>query len=534
VTFQVRAPSIALASPDTDDEFVWVQVAKEGTFKGYAGGEVEFTFDQKLFEQIVKNFRNHPGYVAGEDGYGTADLVAWDYHHASEAPPTSGTIATSGAPAQGWIRDLEVRKGTDGVELWALTRWLEPLRTQIKEGRYQWASVAVVFDAVDPVSGKTVGPVLTSVAATNQPFIEGMTPLAAERFGSTFVDWPASDPNEALGVLKQGFGLPTTATIDEVVAEVAKLRDLVSQNSEIEGVDVDEMVSAMRRLLGLPTLTTADEVFSNVERLLIGLQSESQSDNPRTAEAQASKQEDDMELLKLLAGKLGVKESDKAVLDAVDELLELQDDLASVLELSKKSPRVILDKTKEEKESGAGAREKLNALMKALGVEDPDSGVNQIAELMTQAEELKKAMPELENLRSEAAKREEAEAEADVDAVVNAKGYGDDVRAALLTFRKTSPEEFAKKYPKEELANAHLTRTVAADSRGRQHVPQGGGVQSAAGGAGTIDLSAYPGRNEIEKAEAYVLANTPGADKWTREQRHVAACRLRRQINGGD
>src|SRR5262245_5048532 len=82
------------------DAPVWVQVATAGTYKGYAGGEVQFTFDKKLFAQVIANFRKHPSFKLGADGVGAMDVVAWDFHHASEMPAVSGTIPQSGAPAQ--------------------------------------------------------------------------------------------------------------------------------------------------------------------------------------------------------------------------------------------------------------------------------------------------------------------------------------------------------------------------------------------------------------------------------------------------
>lgn len=170
-----RCPSVALATDPESDRPTWVQVARGGTFKGYAGGELEFTLDEQIFSQVIANFRAHPAF-ARRDG-----VIAWDFHHSSEMSPSSGSIPERGAPAQGWVLDLDVRRGSNGPELWALTKWLEPARSYIREGRYRWASISLVFDAVDAVSGKSVGAVITSIALTNTPFIEGMSPLTAER-----------------------------------------------------------------------------------------------------------------------------------------------------------------------------------------------------------------------------------------------------------------------------------------------------------------------------------------------------------------
>jgi hypothetical protein len=177
---------VALPLPDASAPVaapVWVQIATAGNYKGYAGGA--FTFDGNVFAQIVDNFRNHPSYLKGAGGVGVADVIPWDFNHASAAFAGDGTIPVTGTPAQGWVRELDVRLGADGVpQLWAFTRWLEPARTYIIEGRYQWSSVVVGFDCRDPESGANIGAVLESVAMTNNPFIEGMQRLAATRTGA--------------------------------------------------------------------------------------------------------------------------------------------------------------------------------------------------------------------------------------------------------------------------------------------------------------------------------------------------------------
>ncbi len=54
-----------------------------------------------------------------------------------------------------------------------------PAQSQIKNRQLKWVSAAVWFNGKDPVSGQSIGPVLTSVAFTNQPFLKGLQPLAA-------------------------------------------------------------------------------------------------------------------------------------------------------------------------------------------------------------------------------------------------------------------------------------------------------------------------------------------------------------------
>lgn len=219
----VRAPGVSLvAPPDDGDGPRWVQIAREGAWEGHPSGS--FVFDEAVFDQIIANFRSNPSYQAGPDGVGCCDVIAFDFHHASEAPATA--VAVQGSPAQAWAQELEKRTGADGkLELWALTRYLEPMRTYVREGRYKWTSVAVYLDAVDPVSGAPCGAYLSSIAFTNDPFIQGMEPLAAAR------GFAAARP-EPIGVqamdekfvtlLAGRFGIPTNpeAAQKRILAEL--------------------------------------------------------------------------------------------------------------------------------------------------------------------------------------------------------------------------------------------------------------------------------------------------------------------------
>lgn len=168
---EYRSPAIALRATPTDAP-KWIQVAYEGAWSGHHMGPFQFT--RQMFDTIVRNFRNHPQYT------GRSDVVAFDFNHASEMHPTEGSIPSEGTPAQAWAQDLEVRTGPDGkAQLWALTRLLEPAKTYIRNGQMKWVSVAVWFDAVDPVTGKPIGPTLTSIAFTNNPFLQGLPAIAA-------------------------------------------------------------------------------------------------------------------------------------------------------------------------------------------------------------------------------------------------------------------------------------------------------------------------------------------------------------------
>lgn len=168
-----------LDAAEPGEEPKWIQVAAEGEYRGHHTGV--FKLDAAVFEQVIANFRAHPAYRADDDGVGCEDVIPFDWRHASEDAP--GDIHAQAAHA--WARELEVRRGADGkLQLWALTRFLEHTRQLIKQHRIKWTSVALWPEAKDPRSGANVGWYLSSIAFTNDPFIQGMVPVAAARAAS--------------------------------------------------------------------------------------------------------------------------------------------------------------------------------------------------------------------------------------------------------------------------------------------------------------------------------------------------------------
>ncbi len=545
------------------DAPVWVQVATAGTYKGYAGGEMAFTFDLPLFKQVIANFRTHPSYKVGADGIGEKNVVAWDFHHASEMPAVAGSIPVAGAPAQGWIRELDARVDDKGlVTLWALTKWLEPARSYIKEERYQWSSVSIVFDAVHAVTGKPIGAVLTSVALTNQPFIEGMQPLAADkamagkywRSRDMYIE-AANNADEALETLRRMLGMPETADAATVIGEIAKVAQWVQTGQAPLGVDVAEIIGGMRTILNLPTLSSNEEVMAEVTKLITRLQEASGVDDgtaappaggaqpapaptpanpPPGAPALQRQKENEMEILKTLADKLGTVATEAAVLEAVDGLTQLRAVCASAQGHDSNTNLKVILKTQI---SDADVRAKFVPLLKALGVEDPDAALDKVGDLMTQSEELKKVAPELAALRKAGEAAEEQAQGEDVEAAMASMGIASNsehyegIKLAVSHYRKSNKrEDFYKKYPKAEAANAHLTRTISATTTTTSDDPKKVAASRAAGTGDApkdaIDIGAYSGANLMMKACGFVQASVAGAQSWPWAKVHEHASAL--------
>jgi hypothetical protein len=184
------APDAGAARKPTP-AFKWLHVANPGTYKGHHQGE--FTLTGDTFAEMVRNFRADPKYgdpkfsvgaveLDGKPyaGGNTSRIVQFDYEHASEMPPFEGAIPTSGAPAIGWVIELEVRPGDEGQPtLWALGKLGDGIRRQIDADEYNSVSIAWNPAGVHYITGQPIGAVLTSIAFTNHPFIRDLLPLAA-------------------------------------------------------------------------------------------------------------------------------------------------------------------------------------------------------------------------------------------------------------------------------------------------------------------------------------------------------------------
>lgn len=187
--------AVALEVPANDVEIPqvkWINVANEGEYLGHHQGGFELT--REIMGQLVANLRGSPKYKLGSvtlpDGSvasaGSEDVVQYDYEHASEMAPWEGSIPLSGAPAMGWVWDLEIRQDASGRgQLWALS-WLgDQIRGQIQRREYKWVSIAWNPNGVHWQTGEPIGALLTSIAFTNHPFLQDLADLAARSSNGT-------------------------------------------------------------------------------------------------------------------------------------------------------------------------------------------------------------------------------------------------------------------------------------------------------------------------------------------------------------
>lgn len=409
--------------PETADERKWIQVAKAGEFKGHQAGK--FTLSAEVFEQAIANFRSHPWFTLGDDGFGSADVIPFDFHHQSELDPKD--IPVTGVPAASWAQDLRRMKSPEGVDgLWALVRYLEPARSYVKSGAYQSTSICLWPDAVDPVSGENIGWYISSIAFTNDPFIQGMERIAAAR--SFMLD--ASPVEQLICRLRYLFGLPEMSGVAEVLASIATLKSYTEGLTAPTGVDVERLIGELRMMLGLPVLSSTEDVFLETDKILGALAEV----EPVRATRNQENLMDPKEALALIAEKLKLDRN-----TAPTELVK-----AVTIKL----------------ENGDATLDKLTALFTALGVPDAAGATASIVELMNKAKNLEELMPELASLREMKAKVDGDAEEAEVAEVMAARGIHSELKPALLSLRKTDPAGFAKHYPKIASDRVALSRTL--------------------------------------------------------------------------
>ena len=505
---------------------------------------------------MVANVKAHPSFSVDAAGVGNGDVIPWDFNHASEANPTSGDLPITGAPAQGWTMDMEVRASADGAaELWALTQFREPALGYVKTGGYQWASVSVAFNAINAESAQNVGALVTSIALTNTPVVEGMERLVASKQGAIATQlgrWfeTAHDPASAINSMRDMFALPETAGAAEVMGQVAIVQGWLESGTAPLGTNPEELIGNMRQILNLPALTpqalVISEATNSIQALLqeqataAGVPAAPGDDgmvpepvDEMIAAAQRRKEEAMDDLIKILAADLGVRENEGSIRTEVTALAQLRDQLTLAMGC-RDGVAVILAAAKE----GVDAKAKLLGLLGALGVDDADAALAKVLTNIESASKLLEVMPELAGLKADKVESDKVSIEADVDQAIAASKLDAGLKPALLLQRTSDPEGFAKSFPKVVAPAAgkqHLLHAVATQGATPLRVAasqDGSTVQLAdqlAAGADIVNLSMYQGRNKTARAKAHLASTVQNWKDLTNEDqflRAVALCKL--------
>jgi hypothetical protein len=216
------------------------------------------------------------------------------------------------------------------------------------------------------------------------------------------------------------------------------------------------------------------------------------------------------------------------------------------------------DKKAEAENNGSA----LSAILKVIGVEDPDAALAALPTLVDAKNKLADLGVKLDEALNINVQNEEAVAEQEVEQAMAARNWDDEgIKFALRQLRGlNAPDDataqvkldalikgkatFAEKYPAPKAGQEHLTSPMLAKVSGTQLAPNADGNGVALKKAGSspikpntdgrqvIDLTAYEGRNTTERVMEYVRANVAGAKDWKREAVFTAACRLKAKDSG--
>lgn len=511
---------------------VWIQVAAEGEFKGYPDGPLNL--DETWFNAAIKNFHEHPSFRAGTDGVGIDPVIPFDYEHASEmGPQLVPSIAKEGVPAIAWALDLQTRKGDDGeVQLWAFVELGDKLRQQIKKKEYRWTSIAAARNAKDKMTGEKIGPVITSIAVTNRPFIQGMEPMAA----SVSVYGKAENPEQVVVGLQEILGLENSPA-PELAAELNNL--LVAYQEKrpypaCPGPDgVSHLLDAVRRLVGVKVLASAEEIVAAAGQALSAQSTSNPTQPARAAQPPAGTTMSE-KLREKLVVLFDVRDSDESILAAA---AKAQGSLAVVSELMKTygatTPQELATKASEARDAAAKAAEvgtkmaELLATLDGNAEEEQKKETEQVAASLGFGTDARGVSGRSVIMAAGLAARRAALG------IIVGPAAADGKPTLTLGAKDASKfAEYRTHYPlpnEEQQKNALLTTPITAGLGGRQL----GGSHTAlpAGGAPprqpeqpTLpkhieEIQSYPGANNVQRAIAMLNEKQAGFSKldWGRQ-----------------
>ncbi len=145
-----------------------------------------------------------------------ADKYLIDYDHQTLYSKTNGQQA----PAAGWFSALAWRPD-DGLYATDV-EWTAAAQASIEAKEYRYISPVLRYN---PGTGEVTG--LLMAALVNYPALDGLTDLAAAHFDVS-LQGSIMDQDELLERLRYMLNLPTLATVGEVLAELDKLKAVIS------------------------------------------------------------------------------------------------------------------------------------------------------------------------------------------------------------------------------------------------------------------------------------------------------------------
>jgi hypothetical protein len=474
----------AVALPDVSEDVhtmdasastkrVWIQLAQVGSFKGHPKGAFEFS--PTVFSTIVENFVR--------DGL----PLPIDAEHASEMPPTEGSIPSEGAPAMGWIHRLDNR-GKAG--LWGHVEWLEPARSYIKEGRYKFISPAVRFKSKDRKTGQDTGPRLSSAGLTNTPFLPDMKPLTARNEGepvyvmSVAVEAAEADvetvsmsslcysTNEYMPRIRGVLGMNHLSTAQQCADQLCVLREHFDAaggdaSKTQQGIRLSDYLMPMRHMVGASMGSTWDDVFDAVQDLIdTAIEEHESAFHAVAAEAKSATMSETAADPVEQAIALPEQPTEESPGPTPDQQTTTEPEVAPV---PNQTPETITMTTPATPTVAAPAAAAPVAppVAESTVVQSAEVGTLQLKLRGTEAEN-RRLKDEVTTLRAWKEEREDKDLADEVlaayDTYAEAKSLKPDDRMSMLSWLRSDPEGFRNMYPAVPNAQRHLLRNIAGGS----------------------------------------------------------------------
>ena len=140
----------------------WAHVAWEGEWRGHPSGPFKFT--RERFEQAIANHERQ------------RNAAKLDFDHETDFAKPGTSV-----PARGWIHRLEIRDQGGIAHLWALVEFGAEAVKKNRAGGYRFCSGVFDFNATDRVTGEPIGLYMPRLSLTDDPFLDGQTPIVLSR-----------------------------------------------------------------------------------------------------------------------------------------------------------------------------------------------------------------------------------------------------------------------------------------------------------------------------------------------------------------
>lgn len=453
-----HCPGVELATVELGEgatKQVWIQLARPGRF--FKDGP--FTLDEKVFADIIRNFNatvNH--------------TVPVDFEHATEQPAHAGTIPMIGAPAQGWIKAIEMR----GENLFGLVEWGALAKDYIKSGAYKYISPAIRFGAPDKTTGRNIGARLTSAALTNKPFLDGMAAVAASDAVTQLAAATGAEPvalvqlagtscyssGEFMPQVRACLKMADLSTAQECKDQLGRIKEHLAaaggdHEASPQGVPIGSYLRPLRDMVGAKPGTTWDDVFAAVEAMIDAAIEEHEAayhagqEPTEPDEAQASEEAtatDDATPTIQTATDGGSNEESN--MEAAEITKQLTDAKAQVITLTEKVAS-LSDGAKVQESAAAGL---------TLKLKDAES---KVVDGAAKIAELEKANKELtEKLATVATQRLTDKVETAFATYKDAQKLTEAHKKMMMLTLRDEPATFEELYPAIDPSKRHLLRDV--------------------------------------------------------------------------